>query len=89
MSLLEVASVYLLPGAHLSPGTCYIGTFNYRDGFERNDAAILANGHGTFLLVGKLKKPGFVGMEIDSQLIAESAASEEAGEATENFESLF
>ena len=89
VSLLEVASVYRLPGAQLQPGTFYLGTFNYRDGFERNDAAILANGHGTFLLVGKLKKPGFVGMEIDSQLIAESAASEEAGEATENFESLF
>ena len=89
VSLLEVASVYRLAGAPLQPGAFYIGTFNYRDGFERNDAAILANGHGTFLLVGKLKKPGYVGMEIDSQIIAEAAAGEEAAEAAENFESLF
>jgi GTPase len=89
VSLLEVASVYRLPGAQLSQGSLHLGTFNYRDGVERNDAAILANGHGTFLLVGKIKKPGFIGMEIDSQIIAEATASEEAAEATENFESLF
>ena len=89
VSLLEVASVYQLPSAQLSSGAFYLGTFNYRDGVERNDAAILANGHGTFLLVGKIKKPGFIGMEIDSQIIAEATASEEAAEATENFESLF
>jgi hypothetical protein len=86
VSLLEVASVYRLPGAQLSPGALYVGTFNYRDGVERNDAAIVTNGHGTFLLVGKIKKPACVGMEIDSQIIAE--AGEEAGES-ENFESLF
>lgn len=89
VSLLEVASVYRLPGAQLSPGALYLGTFNYRDGVERNDAAILANGHGTFLLVGKIKKPTYVGMEIDSQIIAEAAAGEEAAESAENFESLF
>ena len=89
VSLLEVASVYRLPGAQLSQGSLHLGTFNYRDGVERNDAAILANGHGTFLLVGKIKKPGFIGMEIDSQIIAEATASEEAAEAMENFESLF
>ena len=89
VSMLEVASVYRLPGAQLSQGSLHLGTFNYRDGVERNDAAILANGHGTFLLVGKIKKPGFIGMEIDSQIIAEATASEEAAEATENFESLF
>ena len=89
VSMLEVASVYRLPGAQLSPGALYVGTFNYRDGVERNDAAIVSNGHGTFLLVGKIKKPACVGMEIDSQIIAEAAAGEEAGESAENFESLF
>ncbi len=88
VSLLEVVSVYRLPDAKLAPGTFYFGMFNYRDGFERNDAAIVANGHGTFLLVGKLKKPLFVGMEIDSQIIAETAAENE-DEAEANFESLF
>lgn len=87
VSLLEVASVYRLPEAKLAPGTFYLGTFNYRDGVERNDAAILTNGQGTFLLVGKLKKPLFVGMEIDSQIIAEAAGEEEEAEAS--FESLF
>ena len=88
VSLLEVASVYRLPQANLAPGTFYLGTFNYRDGVERNDAAIVANNHGAFLLVGKLKKPLFVGMEIDSQIIAE-AAGENGDEAEANFESLF
>lgn len=88
VSLLGVASVYRLPEAKLTPGTFYIGTFNYRDGVERNDAAILTNNHGTFLLVGKLKKPLFVAMEIDSQIIAE-AAGESADDAEANFESLF
>jgi hypothetical protein len=88
VSLLEVASVYRLPDAKLAPGTFYLGTFNYRDGVERNDAAIVANTHGTFLLVGKLKKPLFVGMEIDSQIIAE-ATGEGAEEAEASFESLF
>ena len=87
VSLLEAASVYRLPDAKLAPGTFYLGTFNYRDGVERNDAAILANNHGTFLLVGKLKKPLFVGMEIDSQIIAEAAGEGEEAEAS--FESLF
>lgn len=86
-SLLEAASVYRLPDAKLAPGTFYLGTFNYRDGVERNAAAILANNHGTFLLVGKLKKPLFVGMEIDSQIIAEAAGEGEEAEAS--FESLF
>jgi hypothetical protein len=88
VSMLEVVSVYRLPGAQLSQGSLYLGTFNYRDGVERNDAAIVSNGHGTFLLVGKIKKPACVGMEIDSQIIAD-AAGEEAGESAENFESLF
>lgn len=88
VSLLEVASVYRLPQANLAPGTFYLGTFNYRDGVERNDAAIVANNHGVFLLVGKLKKPHFVSMEIDSQIIAE-AAGENGDEAEANFESLF
>ena len=88
VSMLEVASVYRLPGAQLPPGALYLGTFNYRDGVERNDAAIVSNGQGTFLLVGKIKKPACVGLEIDSQIIAEAAAGEEAGES-ENFESLF
>lgn len=87
VSLLEAASVYRLPDAKLAPGTFYLGTFNYRDGVERNDAAILTNNHGTFLLVGKLKKPLFVGMEIDSQIIAEAAGEGEEAEAS--FESLF
>jgi hypothetical protein len=89
VSMLEVASVYRLPGAQLPPGALYLGTFNYRDGVERNDAAIVSNGQGTFLLVGKMKKPACVGLEIDSQIIAEAAAGEEAGESAENFESLF
>ena len=42
VSMLEVASVYRLPGAQLSPGALYVGTFNYRDGVERNDAAIVS-----------------------------------------------
>ena len=88
VSLLEVASVYRLPDAKLAPGTFYLGTFNYRDGVERNDAAIVANNHGAFLLVGKIKKPLFVGMEIDSQIIAE-ATGEGAEEAGASFESLF
>lgn len=88
VSLLEVASVYRLPDAKPAPGAFYLGTFNYRDGVERNDAAIVANNHGTFLLVGKLKKPLFVAMEIDSQIIAE-AAVESADDAEANFESLF
>lgn len=88
VSLLEVASVYRLPDARLAPGTFHLGTFNYRDGVDRNDAAIVANNHGTFLLVGKLKKPIFVAMEIDSQIIAE-AAGENGDEAEANFESLF
>ena len=86
VSLLEVASIYRLADAKLAPGTSYLGTFNYRDGIERNDATIVANNHGTFLLVGKLKKPLFVGMEIDSQIIAD-AGGENGDEA--NFESLF
>lgn len=88
VSLLEVASVYRLPAVNLAPGTLYLGTFNYRDGVERNDAAIVANHHGTFLLVGKLKKPLFVAMEIDSQIIAEAAGGN-GDEAEANFESLF
>lgn len=88
VSLLEVASVYLLPQANLAPGTVYVGAFNYRDGVERNDAAIVANSHGAFLLVGKLKKPLFVAMEIDSQIIA-GAGDENGGETEANFESLF
>ncbi|ODU25159.1 MAG: hypothetical protein ABS95_01035 [Verrucomicrobia bacterium SCN 57-15] len=88
VSLLEVASVYRLPSAKLVPGTFHLGTFNYRDGVERNDAAIVANNHGAFLLVGKLKKPLLVGMEIDSQIIAE-AVGENGDEADANFESLF
>jgi len=88
VGMLEVASVYLLPGAKLAPGTFLLGAFNYRDGVERNDAAILANTHGTFLLVGKLKKPLFVGMEIDSQIIAD-ATGEGAEQAEASFESLF
>jgi len=87
VSLLEVASVYRLPEAKLAPGTFHLGTFSYRDGVERNDAAILTNDHDTFLLVGKLKKPLFVGMEIDSQIIAEAAGEGEEAEA--GFESLF
>lgn len=87
VSLLEVASVYRLPDANVTPGTYFLGTFNYRDGFERNDAAVVANSYGTFLLVGKLKKPLFVAMEIDSQIIAEAAGDGE--EADANFESLF
>jgi hypothetical protein len=87
VGLLEVASVYRLPDASVTPGTYFLGTFNYRDGFERNDAAVVANSHGTFLLVGKLKKPLFVAMEIDSQIIAEAAGGGEEAEA--NFESLF
>lgn len=88
VSMLEVASVYRLPDAKLAPGTLYLGTFNYRDGVERNDAGIVTNNHGTFLLVGKIKKPLFVGMEIDSQIIAD-ATGEGAEEAEANFESLF
>jgi hypothetical protein len=88
VSMLEVASVYRLPDAKLPPGTLYLGTFNYRDSVERNDAAIVTNNHCTFLLVGKIKKPLFVGMEIDSQIIAD-ATGEGAEEAEANFESLF
>jgi len=87
-SLLEVASFYRLPMVSLPAGSFYLGTFNYRDGVEKNDAAIVANSHGTFLLVGKLKAPLFVGMEIDTQIIAE-AAGETTEEGEANFESLF
>lgn len=88
VSQLEVAAVYRLPEARLNPGNFYLGTFNYREAAERNDAAIVANQHGTFLLVGRLKQPLFVGMEIDSQIVAE-AAEENGEEAEANFESLF
>jgi hypothetical protein len=89
VSLLETQAVYRIQGAEdrLKPGYMFLGTFNYRSGIEKKDAAIITNGTGVFLLVGNLKAPLFVGMEADSQLImAESAAGED--EAEGDFSSL-
>jgi hypothetical protein len=71
----------------LEPGARFLGTFNYRAGYERKDAAIIGKQEGTFLLVGTLKKAPFVGMEVDSQLIAEEATEMEGGDG--DFSSLF
>ena len=74
----------------LPAGEKYIGKFNYRAGYDQKDAAIIAKTDGTFLLLGTLKKPQFVGLEVDSQLFSteEAMATEEAsGEG--DFGSLF
>jgi hypothetical protein len=84
---LEVAVVYKLENVQLEPGARFLGTFNYRAGYERKDAAIIGKQEGTFLLVGTLKKAPFVGMEVDSQLIAEEATEMEGGDG--DFSSLF
>lgn len=89
LALLEVATVYQLPGLQLEPGSMYLGSFNYRSSFEPKDAALVGRADGSYLLIGTKKKTSFVGMEIDSQLIAaeETTAEEAGGDA--DFGSLF
>ena len=77
---LEVDVVYRLNGAQLEAGSRFIGTFNYRAGYEKKDAVIIGKAEGAFLLVGTLKKASFVGMDVDSQLIAAEPAEEETGD---------
>lgn len=90
VAMLEVKSVYQLPDAQLAAGSLFLGHFNYRDGYEANDAAIVANASGAFLLVGNLKTPAFIGLEVDSRLIADAAAEDVNGNGEEgDFESLF
>ena len=87
IALLEVASLYKLENVQLPAETKLLGAFNYRAGYERKDAAIISKADGVFLLVGTLKKAPFVGMEVDSQLIAEEPAEAETGDG--DFGSLF
>jgi hypothetical protein len=87
IALLEVASLYKLENVQLPAETKLLGAFNYRAGYERKDAAIISKADGAFLLVGTLKKAPFVGMEVDSQLIAEEPAEAETGDG--DFGSLF
>ena len=84
---LEVDVVYRLEGVQVEAGSRFIGTFNYRAGYEKKDAVIIGKSEGAFLLVGTLKKASFVGMDVDSQLIAaEETAEEESGDG--DFDSL-
>jgi hypothetical protein len=85
---IEVSAVYHLPDLKLDPGSKYIGSFNYRAGYEKKSAILIGKPEGSFLLVGQEKPATFVGMEIDSQLIlAEETQTEESGEG--DFGSLF
>ena len=77
---LEVDVVYRLNDAQLEAGSRFIGTFNYRAGYEKKDAVIIGKAEGAFLLVGTLKNASFVGMDVDSQLIAAEPAEEETGD---------
>jgi hypothetical protein len=83
---LEVATVYHLEGIQLPVGSKFLGSFNYRASYEKKDAAIVAKTEGVFLLVGTLKQARFIGMEVDSQLIA---ADEADADAEGDFGSLF
>lgn len=90
VNFLEVGAVYSLPGAKLPAGTFLMGSFNYRSGLEKKDAAIVANDKGSFLLVGTLKTPTFVGMEVDSELIAQGEETPDSnGNGDGDFGSLF
>ena len=85
---LEADVVYRLEGVQVGAGSRFIGTFNYRAGYEKKDAVIIGKSEGAFLLVGTLKKASFVGMDVDSQLIAaEETAEEESGDG--DFDSLY
>ncbi len=85
---LEVDVVYRLEGVQVEAGSRFIGTFNYRAGYEKKDAVIIGKSEGAFLLVGTLKKASFVGMDVDSQLIAaEETAEEVSGDG--DFGSLY
>ena len=76
---LEVTAIYHLPTIQLPAKTNYIGSFNYRAGYERKPAAIVVKPEGAFLLIGIQKKASFVGMEHDSQLItAEEETTEDS-----------
>ena len=90
ISLMEVKSVYQLQadGMNLKPGDMFLGHFNYRAGNEKNAAAIVVNASGTFLLVGNLTAPTFVGIEDDSQLIAAETAQEGEDGGEGDFASL-
>jgi len=91
VSMLEAQAVYEIKAgseAKLAPGDLFLGHFNYRAGLERKDAAIVTNQFGTFLLVGNLKGPAFIGMEADSQLIIADASEENGGEEDNDFGSL-
>jgi hypothetical protein len=85
---LEADVVYRLEGVQVGAGSRFIGTFNYRAGYEKKDAVIIGKSEGAFLLVGTLKKASFVGMDVDSQLIAaEETAEEVSGDG--DFGSLY
>ena len=85
---LEADVVYRLEGVQVEAGSRFIGTFNYRAGYEKKDAVIIGKSEGAFLLVGTLKKASFVGMDVDSQLIAaEETAEEVSGDG--DFGSLY
>lgn len=91
ISMLEAQAVYQIKAgseANLAPGDLFLGHFNYRAGLERKDAAIVTNQFGTFLLVGHLKSPAFIGMEADSQLIIADAGEENGAEESNDFGSL-
>jgi hypothetical protein len=77
---LQVGAVYRLEGEQIEAGSRFIGTFNYRAGYEKKDAVIIGKTDGAFLLVGTLKKASFVGMDVDSQLIAAEETEEENGD---------
>jgi hypothetical protein len=85
---LEAKTIYQIDAPNLKPGDMFLGHFNYRAGLEKNDAAIVTNSTGAFLLVGNLKAPGFVGIEDDSQLILaeEAQGDDDSGEG--DFSSL-
>ena len=86
----EVSGIYSLDDLQLPAGEKYLGKFNYRAGYDQKDAVIVAKADGTFLLIGTMKKPQYMGLEVDSQLFSGEeaiAADETSGEG--DFGSLF
>ena len=88
-ALFETHDVYAVPGLKLEPGSIFKGNFNYRAGFDRNDAILEINQDGTFLLVGVFKTPTWIGIESDSQLLIAEAEETATPEAETEFSSLF
>lgn len=90
-ALFETTGVYHLPHAQIPAGKAYLGTFNYRASYDNKDALLISNAMGVFLLIGNLKKPTFLGIDADSQLLIaeEETQSAEDTEESGDFGSLF